>query len=110
MSYRTTIVGAGFSEIISAFDVDGLSRLTGEAQADFSAVFYKDGSVEAVTWDIIEVGASGEYYLTVPSGFPSTGHWVVSVTILATDDIWRTDVEVTSADGSQVGVVTGSPF
>tara|TARA_Y100000296_G_C5114520_1_gene226986 strand:+ start:136 stop:483 length:348 start_codon:yes stop_codon:yes gene_type:complete len=115
MSYRTSTVGLDFTEIVSAFDVDGISRLTGQTSSDFDVSFYRNGakviSADNIspTWTIAEIDTdTGEYALSLSGGFSVAGHWVISVVISATEDLWRTDVEVVSTSGSDT--ISGAPF
>lgn len=112
MSLRTNKVDEAFYEIISAFDFDGVSRLTGQATSDFTVSFYKDGAeITAPSHTIVEIGTdTGEYALTVSDGFDSVGYWMVSILIEETEDIHRVDIEVRESDIGDVYSVLSRGF
>jgi len=108
MSLRTTKTGDAFYEVISVFDFDGVSRLSGLTQSDFTVSFYKDGVAQTITSTIAEIGSTGEYLLTVADGFSSKGFWIVSTYLGETEDTFRTDIEVRSQDIDAVYTLVGT--
>ena len=112
MSLRTNKVDEAFYEIISAFDFDGTSRLTGQSETDFTVSFYLDGAeVTAPDFSISEIGTdTGEYILTVTNGFDTVGYWMVSILIEDTEDVHRVDVEVRAKDIDDIYSVVASGF
>jgi hypothetical protein len=108
-NYRQSALGADFVEVISHSVVEGIA-LTGQTADDFSITFFKDGTIEvSPSWTIAEVGTNGDYVLTILGGLPSEGHWVITVLMEATNDTWRTDVEVRKEIFGSV-TTSGSPF
>ncbi|MEC8306383.1 MAG: hypothetical protein VXZ72_00790 [Chlamydiota bacterium] len=108
MSLRTTKTNEAFYDVISVFDFDGVSRLSGLTDSNFTISFYKNGVAQSVTSTIAEIGTTGEYLLTVADGFSSKGFWVISTYLDETEDTYRTDIEVRSQDIDTVYTLVGT--
>ena len=68
--------------------------------------FTVDGVVAAPAFAIAEIGATGDYVLTVPGGFPTKGLWAVTVVVAYNASTWRSHVEVRTYDIDDVyGIV-----
>lgn len=74
-----------------AFDIDGITPMTGLADGDFSKLLLLDNTVSAVTITVSEVGSTGRYVMSfTPNG---DGLWYAEVTTTV-DDIFADQVEV----------------
>ena len=99
---RTAKKNSQFYEIFTAYDYDGITKLSGLTVADgeIGLTFYKNG-VEVVgqSATVIEDGSTGNYSLN--TSFSTTGYWVIFIFIIDTDtsDIiceFRSDIEVSA--------------
>tara|TARA_Y100001973_G_scaffold106820_1_gene188382 strand:+ start:17036 stop:18016 length:981 start_codon:yes stop_codon:yes gene_type:complete len=96
---RTAKKDSSFYEVFSAYDLDGIDKVTGLTtdNSDFSITFYKNGgTVSAPTYTITEIGSSGDY--AFEATFASIGYWSVYIsTILEGEivDVFKFEVEVT---------------
>ena len=90
---RTTKIGAAFYEIVTAFELDGQTPITGLTSSDFTINTYRNGESESITYVVSEIG-SGHYLLTLSDGFPSAGYRMLTTLIEDTGVLQRTDIEV----------------
>jgi hypothetical protein len=74
-----------------AFDVDGLTPLTGLVDSDFSKLLLRDNTVSAVTVTVTEVGSTGRYVISFTPD--ANGLWYAEVQTPA-EDIFADQVEV----------------
>jgi len=94
-AYRTSKIGEPFYSVLTVFDFDGTSTVSGQPSSAFVARFHRDNQeVQGVVHTVSELGTSGDYVLSVPGGFVSRGLWTVSVEVLYNGSTWRDDVEV----------------
>lgn len=94
-TYRTSKVGEAFYSVLTVFDFDGVSTVTGQVPGDFAVRFSRnDLPITGVVFTIAEVGATGDYVVTIPGGFPSKGLWAVTVEAAYNGSTWRDEVEV----------------
>jgi hypothetical protein len=84
--------------VIPVYDFDETSKISGQADTDFSVSFYHEGVEESLDFTITEIGTTGDYLLEIADGFPDTGFWVINVQIDFNLSFWRTDVEVHAHD------------
>jgi len=74
-----------------AFDIDGITPLTGLVDGDFSKLLIVDDSVSAQTATVTEVGSTGRYVISFTPN--ANGLWYAEVTT-PVDDIFADQVEV----------------
>jgi hypothetical protein len=112
MSLRTAKAGEAFYEVISVFDLDGVTPLSGESSSDFTVSFFHNGEApsEDPSYSLGEIDSTGQYALTVGDGFEDNGFWVISVLVGSTDDTFRTDIEVRTRDIDDVYSVIAGGF
>lgn len=105
-TYRTAKVDEAFYSILTVFDADGTSTVSGQTPADFTVRFSFNGApVASPAFGIAEIGASGDYVITLPDGFPSVGLWVISAEVAYNGATWRDEVEVRQYDIDDVYAV-----
>jgi hypothetical protein len=99
-NYRTSKVGEAFYSVFTVYDTDLKSTVSGQGLGDFSVRFSLDGAIPGTppVFAIGELGSTGDYILTIPSGFISKGLWVVSVEVDYNGSTWRDEVEVRTHD------------
>lgn len=78
----TTRSNVVYKEVVSVFDFDRETGLTGLTSSDFAFSFLKDGSAysSSITTDVTEL-TNGRY--EVEMTFPATGFWAVFIEITA---------------------------
>ena len=104
----TTGSNVVYKEIISAFNFDGETPLTGLTDSDFSFAFIKDGSAygESITTAISDLG-SGRYDVSIT--FPDEGFWAVLVDIsIDTQLVEKHQINVNVRDTSGDAIYTSS--
>jgi hypothetical protein len=74
-----------------AFDIDGITPLTGLIDTDFSKLLLIDNAVSGQTVTVAEVGATGRYVLSFTPN--ADGLWYAEVTT-PVDDIFADQIEV----------------
>lgn len=105
-SYRTSKVGEAFFDVITVFDFDFVSTVSGQTASDFTVTFSKDDqAIVGVGFTITEIGTTGTYALEVPAGFSSEGLWAVTVVVEYNGSTWRSNVEVRLHDIDDVYAV-----
>jgi hypothetical protein len=98
-TYRTAKLNEAFYSILTVFDLDGTTPVSGQTISDFTVRFsLNDAPVAGVVYTITEVGTTGDYVINVPAGFPSKGLWAVTATIAYNGSTWRDEVEVRAHD------------
>jgi len=98
-TYRTSKVGEAFCDVLTVFDFDGVSTVSGQTTGDFTLRFSKNSvPMPGVAYTIQELGTTGDYVVDVPAGFPSVGLWVVTVVVAYNGSTWRSAVEVRVRD------------
>lgn len=98
MSSRTSKVGAPYYDIVSVFEADMVTPVSGQTLSDFTVTFVKNGVVQTgIVYTITEIGTTGHYTVAVPGGLPSTGTWVVLLVVEYNGSTWRSVVEVGTA-------------
>lgn len=100
----TTGSNVAYKEVISAFNFDGETPLTGLTASDFSFAFIKDGSTysSSVTTGVTDLG-SGRYDISIT--FPSEGFWAALVEISVSSVLVEThqiNVNVRDTSGDAV--------
>lgn len=96
---RTAKKDSTFYEVFSAYDFDGIDKVTGltVAGGGFTVLFYKNGAtVTSPTHAVTEIGSSGDYAFSAT--FASIGYWTVYVSTVIlgeTVDVFKFEVEVT---------------
>lgn len=104
-SYRTSRVGEAYYDILTVYAADGQTPVSGEAPGAFTVSFTLDGVVTAVAYSLAEIGATGDYLVTVPSGFPTKGLWAVTVAVAYNGSTWRSYVEVRTYDVDSLYII-----
>ena len=105
-TYRTAKVDEAFYSILTVFDTDGTSTVSGQTPADFTVRFSFNGApAVAPAFGIAEIGTTGDYVVTLPNGFPTVGLWVISVEVAYNESTWRDEVEVRQHDIDDVYAV-----
>jgi hypothetical protein len=98
MGYRQSKTGDAFTTVITVFDFDGSSRVSGQVEGDFDLEFYRDGvEVAAPSYDITEIGVTGDYLITLADGL-TKGVWTVNATVSYNNSVWRDIIEVRDLD------------
>ena len=98
-SYRTAKADETFYDVLTVFDFDLVSTVSGQTPADFTVRFSRnDVATPGIVFTIQEIGTTGDYALKVAAGFPITGLWVVSVEVAYNGSTWRSEVEVRAHD------------
>jgi hypothetical protein len=88
------------------FDFDGVSTVSGQVSGDFTVRFsLNDTPQTGIPFTITEIGASGDYAIVVPGGFPSIGLWAVTAEVAYNGSTWRDEVEVRAHDIDDVYAV-----
>jgi hypothetical protein len=98
---REIELGAVITDTFAIFDVDNITRVSG--QTVFTTVILREGVPVSIPVTIAEIGTSGEYKVTFTP--TSTGYWKVQV-YSAYDEVWReVSVDIISRDSvAQVNV------
>lgn len=98
-AYRTAKVGEAFYSILTVFDADGITPVSGEMEGDFDVRFSYNGVAQTgVVFDVSEVGTTGDYVIAVPGGFPTAGLWVITAEVAHNGSTWRDEVEIRTRD------------
>jgi len=102
MGYRQAKTGEAFTTIITVFDFDGVTRVSGQESGDFDLDFYKDGvQVIAPSHTITEIGSTGDYMITVTNGF-AKAVWTINAVVSYNDSVWREVIEVRDMDADNI--------
>lgn len=98
-TYRTSKVGEAFFSVLTVFDADGVTPVSGQVPGDFTVRFSLNAApVTGLTYSLSEVGTTGDYVIQVPGGFPSKGLWAVTAEVAYNGSTWRDEVEVRAHD------------
>ena len=90
---RTSKVGSDHYEIITAFELDGQTPITGLTASDFTVAVFRNGVAESITPTITEI-SGGHYLVKFTGGFSTVGYRMVTVIIQETGVTQRFDLEV----------------
>ena len=101
MGYRQAKKTEAFRTVITVFDFDGTSRVSGQLTGDFEIEFLFNGAA-APAYTIAEIGSTGDYLLEVTNGFPAKGTWTVTAVVSYNDSLWRDVVEVRDLDVDEI--------
>lgn len=93
-NYRTSKVDEAFYSVLTVFDFDLVSTVSGQLPGDFTVRFAKNDTPVAVSYAISEIGSTGDYVITISGGFPSVGLWVITTEVAYNGSTWRDEVEV----------------
>jgi hypothetical protein len=98
-TYRTSKVGEAFYSVLTVFDFDLVSTVSGQLPGDFTVRFsLNDTPQTGISFSIAEIGTTGDYAVRVPGGFPSKGLWAATVEVAYNGSTWRDEVEVRAHD------------
>jgi hypothetical protein len=98
-AYRTSKVGEAFYSVFTVFDYDLITPVSGQSPSNFTVRFsFNNAVIGSPPFTISEIGASGDYVISVAGGLPSKGLWAVSVEVEYNGSTWRDEVEVRDHD------------
>ena len=94
---RTTKITEDFYEILTVFELDGETPITGLSSSNFTIAVYKNGVSESLSPTVSEIG-SGHYLITFTGGFSTKGYRMITSVCDANGILYRTDLQVTEKD------------
>jgi hypothetical protein len=109
VSSRTAKVGVAYYDIVSVFEADLVTTVSGQVASDFTVTITKNGVIQlGVAFTITEIGSTGHYTFAVPGGFPSAGTWMVLVLVEYNNSTWSSIIEVSSSSVDDVYAALGA--
>lgn len=87
-------LASDFVDHFPVFESDGYTKKTGESS--FTITVWKEAVVTAVTASIAEIGATGEYALTITP--TSAGEWSAEVIVAYNNSVFGAEFNVRKAD------------